>query len=149
MIIKNFKECDLNEFLKLCKEFYGSYSTIKPFDENKAKNTFLRVIENHENLWGYFIIDSENGNKVGYSLVTSYWCNEEGGNVLVLDELYISPSSRHHGYGGKFMEWLENEFKGKAVSLTLEVLTTNQNAKSLYNKEGLVPDGFVTYTKNI
>ena len=86
---------------------------------------------------------------VGYALVTSYWCNEEGGNILVLDELYISPNSRHHGYGSKFLEWLEHEFKGKAVEITLEVLKTNQDARSLYKKDGLVPDGFITYTKKI
>ena len=65
MIIKNFKQGDLNEFLKLCKEFYDSCSTIKSFDEKRAKNTFLRVMENHENLWGYFLVDSKTDTKVG------------------------------------------------------------------------------------
>ena len=76
-------------------------------------------------------------------------CNEEGGNILVLDELYICPTSRHHGYGGTFLKWLEEQFKDKAAEITLEVLTTNQDAKSIYQKDGLEPDGFVTYTKVI
>jgi len=149
MDIRLFDESDKQTFMKLCGEFYSSNSTLKPFNPKVAEMTFDRVLEKHENLWGYMMTDSETKQPIGYALVTSYWCNEEGGNVLVLDELYISPESRHHGYGGRFIEWLQNEYKGKAVSITLEVLTTNQDAKSLYTKEGLVPDGFTTYSKNI
>lgn len=149
MVIREFKKSDETEFLRLCGEFYSSDSTLKPFCLNVAKATFARVMEKHENLWGYLFCDGETGEPIGYALVTSYWCNEEGGNVLVLDELYICSTSRHHGYGGSFLKWLEQKFKGKAVAITLEVLTTNQDAKSLYKKDGLVPDGFVTYTKSI
>lgn len=148
MLIRFFEPTDKDQFLKLCEEFYSSNSTLKPFCPEIASITFDRVLEKHENLWGYIFTDSISNNPIGYALITSYWCNEEGGNVLVLDELYISPSSRHHGYGSLFIEWLEKEFKGKAKSITLEVLTTNQDAKSLYKKEGLKPDGFTTYTKN-
>ncbi|MDY4187299.1 MAG: GNAT family N-acetyltransferase [Candidatus Borkfalkiaceae bacterium] len=149
MIIREFKKSDETEFLRLCGEFYSSDSTLKPFCINVAKTTFGRVMEKHENLWGYLFCDGETNEPIGYALVTSYWCNEEGGNVLVLDELYICPTSRHHGYGDKFLKWIEQKFKGKAVAITLEVLTTNQSAQSLYKKDGLVPDGFVTYTKSI
>ena len=149
MIINEFNKRDEDVFIKLCGEFYSSHSTLKPFNLKNAKATFSRVIERHENLWGYLLTDSLNDEAVGYALVTSYWCNEEGGNVLVLDELFIRPESRHHGYGGRFLKWLEENFRGKAVSVTLEVLSTNQTAESLYAKDGLSPDGFVTYTKDI
>ena len=149
MKIREFDRLDAPTFLKRCEAFYSSGSTRKPFCRKTVEKTFARVIERHENLWGYLIVDSETMVAVGYALVTSYWCNEEGGNVLVLDELYIAPEYRHHGYGGRFLEWLEKEFYGRAVSVTLEVLTTNQDAQSLYHKEGLEPDGFVTYTKDL
>ncbi len=149
MIIKEFTENDKDVFMKLCEDFYSSKATLKPFDPRVAYATFCRVMEKHENLWGYLFTDSESGEYIGYALVTSYWCNEEGGNVLILDELYICPTSRHHGYGEKFLKWLEERFKERAVSITLEVLTTNQDARSFYKKDGLVPDGFITYTKSI
>ena len=133
----------------MCNEFYSSHATKKPFNEITARATFDRVIEKHENLWGYLFTDSQSGESIGYALVSAYWCNEEGGNILVLDELYICPTSRHHGYGGAFLKWLEEQFKDKAAEITLEVLTTNQDAKSIYQKDGLEPDGFVTYTKVI
>jgi len=149
MVIQPFEEGDKTDFMTLCGEFYSSHSTLKPFHPEIAEITFSRVLEKHENLWGYMLKDSETGKSIGYGLVTSYWCNEEGGNVLVLDELYISPDSRHHGYGSRFIEFLEEEYKGEATSITLEVLTTNQSAQSLYRKEGLVPDGFITFTREI
>lgn len=149
MIIRSFEETDKDDFMQLCSEFYSSNATLKPFCSSVAEKTFAHVLEQHENLWGYMMIDSENGQKIGYALVTSYWCNEEGGNVLVLDELFISPNNRHHGYASRFLEWLEQEYKGKATSITLEVLTTNQTAQSLYRKEGMEPDGFQTMTKNL
>ncbi len=149
MDIVKFKRSDRAEFLKQCKAFYDSNATLHPFNEEAAKITFRRVMERHENLWGYMLIDKANNKKIGYALVSSYWCNEEGGDVLVLDELYISPDSRHNGYGSLFLRWLE-EHAGKYVkALTLEVLTTNQTAQSLYRKDGLEPDGFITYTKEI
>lgn len=149
MLIKEFTEQDRGTFLRLCNEFYSSHATKKPFNEITARATFDRVIEKHENLWGYLFTDSQSGESIGYALVSAYWCNEEGGNILVLDELYICPTSRHHGYGGTFLKWLEEQFKDRAAEITLEVLTTNQDAKSIYQKDGLEPDGFVTYTKVI
>lgn len=148
MVIRDFEKEDEEVFLQLCSQFYEANATLRPFSETTARKTFKRIIERHENLWGFLIF--EEGNKetpIGYSLITSYWCNEEGGNELIMDELFISPEHRRNGYACKFMDWLMDHFKDKAVAITLEVLTTNQTAKSFYDKEGFTPDGFMTYTK--
>lgn len=149
MYTREFKSEDWDIFSSLCKEFYNSGVTLRSYDEESAKKTFSRVLDRHENLWGFFIMDKDTDVPVGYSLLTSYWCNEEGGNVAVLDELFISPTSRKKGHASLFMQWLEEFFKDKAVSITLEVLTTNVNACHLYCKEGYSPDGFTTFTKKI
>lgn len=149
MIIKEMEEGDADSFYKLCEQFYSSGATKRSYDRNSAVQTFKQVITKHENLWGYFIIDSETEKNAGYALITSYWCNEESGNVIILDELFISPEFRHRRFGKSFMIWLEENFRGKAVALTLEVLSTNVIAKELYVKEGFSEDGFVTMTKLI
>lgn len=149
MIIKEFCEEDKDTFIQLCKEFYSSKATLRGYDDKITNTTFCRIMDKHENLWGFLFLDSQSHKAIGYSLITSYWCNEEGGNVLVLDELYIAPSCRHKGYASKFMEWLIRTYKNRAVSITLEVLTSNHTAQSLYSKEGFTPDGFTTYTKRI
>lgn len=149
MIVKSFEKGDEALFLKLCKDFYSSGSTLRGYDEVIAKTTFERVLDHHENLFGYFIIRRDSEEVIGYSLVTSYWCNEEGGTVLIVDELYVCPDVRHQGYASAFMDWLIAEYKDKAVAVTLEVLTSNQNAQALYKKEGFIPDGFLTMTRGL
>ncbi|MDR1697848.1 MAG: GNAT family N-acetyltransferase [Erysipelotrichaceae bacterium] len=146
MIIQEFTSQDQERFRCLSKEFYVGGATLRPYNEEISLKTFKRVLDHHENLWGYLFYDKENGDAIGYALVTSYWCNEEGGEVILIDELYISPKNRQKGYAKIFMEWLETTFKDK-VAITLEVLTTNIDAKMLYDKAGYQPDGFVTYTK--
>lgn len=129
-----------------------------PTTRKSRKRPSRRVIDHHENLWGYLIFEEEGGPAAGYGLLTTYWCNEEGGNVLLLDELYISPEFRHRGYAKRFMDWIEEKFKKRAVSMTLEVLTGNQRAISLYKEEGFDPDSderdaegheFVYYSKKL
>lgn len=149
MKVENFQPEDKPVFLQLCEEFYSAEATLRPFCPDVASKTFDRVVDKHENLWGVMLTDAETDEKIGYGLITSYWCNEEGGNVLVLDELYISPKNRHKGYGKLFMEWLEGAYKNYAVSITLEVLTTNSRAVQLYTTEGYAPDGFAIYSKRI
>ena len=144
--------------MKLCEEFYSSHATMRPFDASIAEKTFQRVVDHHENLWGYLIFEKEDEPAAGYGLLTTYWCNEEGGNVLLLDELYIAPPFRHKGYAKQFMEWMQEKFKKKVVSVTLEVLTGNERAISLYKEEGFDPDSdekdkegneFVYYSKRL
>lgn len=78
--------------------------------------------------------------------------------MLLLDELYIAPPFRHKGYAKQFMEWMQEKFKKKVVSVTLEVLTGNERAISLYKEEGFDPDSdekdkegneFVYYSKRL
>lgn len=149
MIVKGITVEDADDFCKLCENFYNSGATKRGYDYNSTMLTFRQIISRHENLWGYFIIDQETGSVAGYALITTYWCNEESGNVVILDELYVRPEFRHHGYGREFMTWLENEFKENAVSIELEVLSTNVVAKDLYAKSGYYEDGFVVLSKRI
>ena len=159
MHVRYFSESDKEIFLELCREFYNSHATLRPYDESVAEKTFRHVIDHHENLWGYLIYESEESDSpAGYALLTTYWCNEEGGNVLLLDELYIRPEYSHMGYAKRFMHLMQEKFKNLAVSVKMEVLTRIERATSLYRKEGFDPDSderdcagneFVYYSKSL
>lgn len=82
-------------------------------------------------------------------MLTSYWCNEEGGEIIIIDELYVKKEYRQHGYAKHFINWAENHFKGRAVEMTLEVLSDNAHAIDLYSELGFAPDGFTTMTRKI
>lgn len=147
MIVRPIEYNDKETFFRLVKEFYNSCATIRAYDEVITSKTFDYLMSKHENLWGYLMVDSDTAEPVGYALLTSYWCNEDGGNVVVLDEVYITTKNQHKGYGHQFLQWIEQEFRDKAVSITLEVLTSNNNAKQLYSKLGYSEDGFEVLTK--
>lgn len=150
MIVRSIEKNEEDYFLKLCRDFYSSGGTIRAFDLDIARKTFSQLMSKHENLWGFFICaDAEPVTPIGYALISSYWSNEDGGNIIVLDELFVDPLYRNKGYGKAFLVWLEEEFKDKAACITLEVLSTNTLAKSVYEKDGLIEDGFVTLSKRI
>lgn len=149
MYVRCMEPDDKNAFLILSEKFYSSGATNRSYNKELSEKTFEQVIKKHENLWGYLMLDKVTEEVLGYALVTSYWCNEDGGNVIILDELYIDETNRHKGYAKKFMEWIEKEFKEDAVSITLEVITTNIGAKLLYAKEGYAEDGFEILSKRL
>ena len=71
MQIKEFEKQDKDVFLRLCNAFYSSHATQKPFNIETAARTFDRVIERHENLWGYLFADEETSQPIGYALVSA------------------------------------------------------------------------------
>ena len=71
MQIKEFEKKDKDVFLRLCNEFYSSNATLKPYNALAAAQTFDRVVERHENLWGYLFTDKETLQPIGYALVRS------------------------------------------------------------------------------
>lgn len=148
MRVREFIREDKKAFLELCERFYESGSTVLGFNKAIAEKTFLRVLDHHENLWGYLFTDEDTGSLVGYALTTSYWSNEEGGDVIVLDEIYIDPVNRHKGYAHIFMNWLDEHFCD-AAAITLEVLESNTRACKFYEKAGFKPDGYISYSKKI
>lgn len=149
MLVDYFKKEDLETFCELCKEFYDSKVALREYDRSLTEKTFERALSGHENLWGLLVHSESAKAPIGYVLLTSYWCNEEGGNLIVLDELFIAKAFQHNGYGKRIMSWIEEEYKNEAVAITLEVLKSNTKALKLYRKSGFLPDGFITYTKKI
>ena len=65
-------------------------------DEN-----FLRTVhelETHPEK-GTILVIGRDGQIVGYAVLINFWSNECGGNVLIIDELYVAPPCRGQGIG--------------------------------------------------
>jgi GNAT superfamily N-acetyltransferase len=79
------------------------------------------------------------GKVAGYALLIAYWSNELGGEVCVIDELYVEPAHRGSRHATRFLEalaarreaWVEN-----AVALILETTPDNERARRLYERVG-------------
>lgn len=79
---------------------------------------------------------------VGYAILIFFWSNEFGGDFVDIDELFVSREYRSDGIGAAFFQWLEAEFRDKAVALGLQVALTNDRAFEFYRRMGfeLSPD---------
>ncbi len=77
---------------------------------------------------------------VGYALLASFWSNELGGEVCVIDELYVGPTARGHGLGSVLLRTLAEQpgalWPADAVALELETTPDNHRARALYQRLG-------------
>ena len=73
---------------------------------------------------------------IGYALLINFWSNEYGGNMLIIDELYILPNHRNKGLGTSFIDFLKKTKYNNSVAIELEVLPYNVKALEWYKKLG-------------
>jgi GNAT superfamily N-acetyltransferase len=74
-----------------------------------------------------------------YALLCSFWSNELGGEVCIVDELYVVPSARGRGIASRLIGGLagrELAWFRDAVALELEVTPGNARARALYARLG-------------
>lgn len=84
---------------------------------------------------GKAIVLELDGALVGYSLLISFWSNELGGEVCVIDELYVQAAYRGRGHARALFRLLQSEsliWHPKPVALELEVTRQNERAARLY-----------------
>jgi len=87
---------------------------------------------------GRAVVCKIDGSVVGYALLISFWSNELGGEVCVIDELFVDPKYRGRGLAtalfdrlAAFEFWLP-----RPVALVLEVSPQNERARALYERLG-------------
>ncbi len=76
---------------------------------------------------------------VGYAILVFYWSNEYGGNVALIDELYIKPSWRSKGIGSAFLEQVAAPNIGNLKGIQVEVTPGNEKALNHYSRNGFSP----------
>jgi GNAT superfamily N-acetyltransferase len=84
---------------------------------------------------GKVITICSDGDIAGYAIIIYFWSNEYGGNVIEIDELYVSPNHRQKGLGKAFFEWLFKEYENSS-GFALQVSKSNQRARKLYEEVG-------------
>ena len=91
---------------------------------------------------GVVVVMEREGAPAGYALVASFWSNELGGEIAVVDELWVERAHRGHGVATWFVRALaagEVPWFNGAVALELEVTPTNARARALYERLGFQP----------
>jgi ribosomal protein S18 acetylase RimI-like enzyme len=89
---------------------------------------------------GRAVVCEINGSVAGYALLISFWSNEIGGEVCVIDELFVEPAHRGCGLATELLTMLtdgeQSLWPRKAAALALEVSPANDRARALYERFG-------------
>jgi GNAT superfamily N-acetyltransferase len=134
-MVDNLKEEEYDIFTQMVLDFYNEDSN--GFGESymtkeKVQNTISRSITHSNQLIIKILKDLDK--VIGYSILSSYWSNEYGGLVCILDELYIKPEYRNKGKSSAFLKALYEDLT--YVLIQLEVFHDNPKAQKLYTKMG-------------
>ncbi|MEG0268865.1 MAG: GNAT family N-acetyltransferase [Clostridia bacterium] len=134
MQIRRFREDDKELYLKLAEDFYHSPAVLHPIPHEYLERTFNEMIRSNVYVDG-FLLMSDEGETVGYALVSKTFTQEAGGLTLWVEELSVLPSYRGQGAGSKVLAHLESEYPEWA-RFRLEVEPDNVRAVKLYERFG-------------
>lgn len=86
---------------------------------------------------GFVLVVRENCAVIGVAYVSFAWTLEHGGKSCWLEELYVVPSRRGHGFGTKLLaSVLQRAGSCGCVAVDLEVDAEHSRAARLYSRSG-------------
>jgi ribosomal protein S18 acetylase RimI-like enzyme len=105
------------------------------FDEEKASAVLTTLLRNPNLGRVWIILDAEA--PVGYVVICFGFSLEWLGRDAFVDEFYLLPEYRGHGWGRKTMAFIEDAARSLVVrALHLEVVRQNAAALQIYRKLG-------------
>ena len=113
---------------------YSEDPSDKIVDQKKIDKTFQTLLE--EPTRGCIMVFEHEAELVGYSILVNFWSNEFGGNILIIDELFVKKEFRSQGIASQFITYLKQSQFGDSVALQLEVTPDNHRALALYKSLG-------------
>lgn len=134
IVFRPYKKSDSSSLYSMINKLYEEDPGYAKIDDSKISNT-IHELTKHKEKGKIFIFKSEE-KLIGYSILINYWSNEYGGNILVIDEIYILPKYRQKGYGKTFLKHLIKENNKTSKGIQLEVGKKNKKAYQLYKNFG-------------
>ena len=124
---------DVGSLIALMREYYA-FDRL-PFDESHARAVLQGVLTD-DSLGRLWLIDDD-GQTIGYFLLTWGYSLEYKGRDAFLDELYIRASHRRRGIGTEALMFAEETCHSIGIrALHLEIERENHGAQSFYSKAG-------------
>jgi GNAT superfamily N-acetyltransferase len=95
------KTLDDEEICEMCLALYVEDPSPVMISQCQIRDT-LEILR-AEPTRGRAIVLEVEGAIGGYALLISFWSNELGGEVIVIDELYVRPSFRRQGHARELL----------------------------------------------
>lgn len=135
--IRDWLPEDRERYLELSRQFYQTDAVLHPAPEENFAATFAETMAGSPYIRGLALC--RDGEMAGYALLSLTWSNEAGGLCVLLEEAYVVPEAQGQGLGGAFLDFVQQEYAGKARRLRLEVTPGNTRAAELYARKGYEP----------
>ena len=135
------KPNDDDAIIAMCLAYYAEDPGVAPVSETQVRRT-LEAFRREPGRGAAAALEVDRAT-VGYALLVPFWSNEYGGEVCVVDELFVQPSHRNGGLGSALFAALERREIGNqaAVAIALGVTPRNVRARRLYSRLGFVETG--------
>lgn len=146
-MIREFAKNDFETFLELSREFYSTTAVDHKIPDEFRDETFIASVSDCPFAKGY-IIEADNGEVAGYGLISLTFSGEVGGEVVLLEELYIRDKFQGQGLGTKYFEFIESSFP-EAKRFRLEVTRVNAGAIRLYERLGYEEISYKQMSKDL
>ena len=125
---------DIATLVDLMTEFYAESDY--ELDRILAEQAFAALLADER--LGYVWLIDENGQDVGYVVLTLRFGMEYGGLIACLDDLFVVPQSRNRGLSTIALIQIRDFCKGMGVrAITVEVSPSNGSAQTVYRRLGL------------
>lgn len=134
-MIRPMVKGDRQAYLDMASQFYQSDAVIKKVNRQVMERTFDEILAGSQLLHGY-ILQNQAGETAGFALLANSWCQEAGGPVLWIDEIFLKPEYRSLGLGKAFFLFVQRQYAGKVARIRLEADPGNSQALSLYQRLG-------------
>jgi GNAT superfamily N-acetyltransferase len=86
---------------------------------------------------GAVLVARSDATAIGFAILATTWTVEHGGRVVWLEELYVVPSMRNSGIGGKLLKQaIETAREMGCLAIDLEVDVEHARAENLYARAG-------------
>lgn len=145
--IRKMEAKDTGEVLEMMRVFYDSPAVLHEVSEEALRCNVEACVGDNPFIEGYVFWQNEK--TAGYGMLAKSFSTEFGGVCIWVEDIYLKPEYRGSGIGRQFLNYVEEQYQGKAVLLKLEVEESNAGAVAVYKKCGYVELPYMEMIKEI
>ncbi len=133
-MIDLLKQNDKENCIEMMKEFYNSSAVLHDVPQKFIEDTVANALANSPYVK---IVMCKSGDVcAGYCNISLTFSSEVGGNVVLIEEIYVRENFQGKGLGTKMLSYVREKFDSETKRYRLEVMHDNLAAIKLYERLG-------------